>query len=58
MGRAVQNLLLTSITWVAIVIAATFILRVRLVYAIGTMVLGFGTIVMDCIRNLFTRKTA
>jgi len=49
MGRAVKNFFFTSITWIAIIVAATYVLRVRPLYALGTLVLGFITITRDTI---------
>ena len=47
MGRAVKSFILTTITWIACVVAVSYFFRVRPLYAIGAMALGFWTIVTD-----------
>lgn len=56
MGKAVKNLLVTSILWIALVLAGAWFLRLRLVEILGALLLGFKTIVSDFFLAIFLRK--
>lgn len=56
MGKAVKNLLVMSIAWVALVLVGAWFLRLRLLEALGALFLGFGTIVSDFFSAVFARK--